>query len=119
MVSVKDKTGEKVRVPLHTLFEDAPSLDEIWEGIKQINFEDWKQKFEEYSSQKGIGHAFSVLGLNSDATPQQVKRKFRELSVTYHPDRNRGESPEKQKALEEHYIKITQAYETVKAYQSR
>ena len=31
--------------------------------------------------------ALAVLGLPSDATRQQIKRRYRELAKKYHPDR--------------------------------
>ena len=44
--------------------------------------------------------SYSVLGLSTDATAEDVKRKYRELSNTCHPDKG-GNS--------DNFIKITEA----------
>ena len=34
--------------------------------------------------------AFSVLGLKPDATPAQIRARWRKLAMQYHPDKNPG-----------------------------
>jgi DnaJ-class molecular chaperone len=40
------------------------------------------------------------LGINQDATPDEIKKAFRKLSKQYHPDKNRGNEEAAQKYLE-------------------
>jgi len=47
-----------------------------------------------------------------------VKKKFRELSTLYHPDKQSQKSASFRAQAEERYMKITEAYETIKAYES-
>lgn len=47
-----------------------------------------------------------VLGLTADATPDQIKKAFRQLIMQWHPDRN----PDRQTAAEEMSRKIIAAY---------
>lgn len=42
--------------------------------------------------------ALNVLGLPSNATPQQIKRRYRELAKRYHPDRG-GDAREMQRII--------------------
>ena len=46
---------------------------------------------------------YETLGLPKNATPEQIKRQYRKLSLEYHPDRNNGN--------EEMFKKISEAYQ--------
>lgn len=48
---------------------------------------------------------YKVLGLKPSATQAEIKRKYRQLSKIYHPDKN------KEKGAEERYKEINEAYE--------
>ena len=45
---------------------------------------------------------YKILGLDRDATPEDVKRSYRRLAIKYHPDRYSGSDKK--------FIKITEAY---------
>ena len=49
---------------------------------------------------------YEVLGLNKDASEEDVKKSYRKLAMKYHPDRN----PDNPKA-EEHFKEAKEAYE--------
>jgi curved DNA-binding protein CbpA len=51
---------------------------------------------------------YEVLGLSPDASPEQVKKRFRELARKYHPDLNR-DRPD----YHELFLRINEAYETL------
>ena len=51
---------------------------------------------------------YDLLGVEPDATPEDIKKAYRRLSMLYHPDRTNGD-PDKE-AL---FISIKQAYETL------
>ncbi len=48
---------------------------------------------------------YKILGVDRDATPEEIKKAFREKAKKYHPDVNKG--------AEEFFKKITAAYETL------
>jgi len=48
---------------------------------------------------------YRILGVAKNATPEEIKKAFREKAKKYHPDLNRG--------TEEFFKKITTAYETL------
>ncbi len=51
---------------------------------------------------------YSVLGVNKNATADEIKKAFRKLAVKYHPDHN----PDNKKA-EEKFKEISEAYEVL------
>src|SRR5215211_2736267 len=51
------------------------------------------------------GDYYAVLGLDRNASPEDVKRAFRRLAMQYHPDRN------KEPEAEQKFKEINQAYE--------
>ena len=54
------------------------------------------------------GDYYAVLGVGRDASEAEIKKAYRKLAMTYHPDRNNGE-----KAAEEKFKEVTEAYEVL------
>lgn len=57
---------------------------------------------------------YSVLGLDSSATDDEVKKAYRRLAMKYHPDRVENLGEEVRRNAEEQFKKINDAYETIK-----
>ena len=57
---------------------------------------------------------YEVLGINRDASDDEIKKAYRKLAMKHHPDRN----PENPKA-EEHFKEAKEAYETLSDAQKR
>lgn len=57
---------------------------------------------------------YKVLGVGRSATQDEIKKAFRKLAVKYHPDKNPGD-----KAAEEKFKEITEAYEVLGKEDSR
>lgn len=56
---------------------------------------------------------YEILGVSKDASPEEIKKSYRKLSLKYHPDRNSdADATEKYKA-------INQAYETLSDEQQK
>ena len=51
---------------------------------------------------------YELLGVNENATSEQLKKAFRKLSIKFHPDRNAGDPN-----AEERYLNIKRAYEVL------
>lgn len=49
---------------------------------------------------------YQILGVSRDATQEEIKKRFRELALKYHPDRNPGD-----KNAEEKFKEINEAYQ--------
>ena len=57
---------------------------------------------------------YEVLGVERDATPEQMKKAYRKLAVQYHPDKNPGN-----KEAEEQFKELGEAYEALNDPQKR
>ena len=56
---------------------------------------------------------YHTLGLNESASLKEIKHAYRQLSLKYHPDRN------KEKESDEKFKEITEAYQFLKQEQKR
>ena len=57
---------------------------------------------------------YEVLGVNKDASEEEIKKAYRKLAMKFHPDRN----PDNPKA-EDHFKEAKEAYETLSDSQQR
>tara|TARA_B100000902_G_scaffold358465_1_gene373571 strand:+ start:79 stop:552 length:474 start_codon:yes stop_codon:yes gene_type:complete len=57
---------------------------------------------------------YEILGVTEDATLKEIKQKYKELSLRYHPDKN----PDDQYSIER-FKKISEAYTTLSDYNQR
>jgi len=57
---------------------------------------------------------YQVLGVSRDASPEDIKKAYRQLAVKYHPDKNQGS-----KAAEEKFKEATEAYEVLSNAEKR
>jgi len=63
---------------------------------------------------KSADWAYTVLEIKNDATPEQVKKAYRQLALKNHPDRVAYLGEEIRKKASEKFTKINEAYETIK-----
>ena len=78
-----------------------------WEFFKK-----YKKSSYEYSENKlDKSEAYEILGLSISATLDQVKERFRELALKWHPDKNMVNKTQ----AEQKFVKINLAYETIMA----
>ncbi|GAG09268.1 unnamed protein product, partial [marine sediment metagenome] len=48
---------------------------------------------------------YKILGVNKNATKEELKKAYRKLALKYHPDKNKGD-----KDAEEKFKKVNEAY---------
>ena len=74
---------------------------------------DWEELLERKTTAKAIKNAYKTLGIKTNSTFKDVKKKFRELSLKHHPDKCKNK-----KLAEKKFKKILAAYETIKEAES-
>src|SRR5215213_8433171 len=57
---------------------------------------------------------YATLGVQRTASDDEIKKSYRKLAMTYHPDRNNGS-----KEAEERFKEITEAYDVLRDEQKR
>ena len=87
-------------------FEDEREQEEDFEDAWQ----QFKDQFEQEYEYEDYTEYYKTLGLTQGVTYEEVKRRFRELALKYHPDRYKGN---KQTAAEK-FKKIFEAYNKIK-----
>ncbi len=63
---------------------------------------------------KDADSAYAVLEISPNATDEEVKSAYRRMAMKNHPDKVATLGPDVQKAAEEKFRKIQEAYETIK-----
>lgn len=63
---------------------------------------------------KTLQNPYTVLGVSSDASADDIKSAYRRLALKYHPDRNPGD-----REAEERFKEISEAYATLRDPQAR
>ena len=51
---------------------------------------------------------YEILGINKDASEEEIKKAFRKLAIQYHPDKNQGN-----KEAEEKFKEVNEAYQVL------
>ena len=67
----------------------------------------------------GAGGAYRALGLNQEASDEQVDQAYRRLMSQYHPDKVAGAAPELRAQAEKRAREINAAYDRIKARRRR
>jgi len=100
--SKKDRTYEKY----HSDWGDD------YEEIGKRGNSKQEKEFRDHIASDDLPNYYEVLGIKVDATPEEIKKNFRELAKKTHPDKTKKDS-------EQEMIKINKAYEVLSDKESR
>jgi DnaJ like chaperone protein len=120
---IKLRTQVEVRIQLlHYLFGIAKADGHVSEteiqviqrianlmGVPQSDFESIKNMF-----YRDTNSDYKVLGIESTATEEEIKKAYRQMAIRYHPDKVAAMGDEYQKGAQEKFQKIQEAYENIK-----
>jgi DnaJ like chaperone protein len=80
----------------------------------QSSFEQSKEgSYQEKSTDAGHEDPYSVLGVSTDASPEQIKQAYRQLAGQYHPDKVVHLGEEFRELAERRFKEIQEAYQTL------
>ena len=65
-----------------------------------------------------LAKAYAILGLQPNATAEEVKKAYRNMAKKYHPDRVITEDAAIKKGAEEKFKQVQEAYELICKYQN-
>lgn len=81
-----------------------------WLGISEKDFESLQAMY-----YKDASSSYKILEIEETATDDEVKKAYRKMAMKYHPDKVRDLGPEHQKAAQEKFVKVQEAYEHIKS----
>lgn len=78
-------------------------------GIPQMEFESVKNMF-----YRDVNSDYKVLGIEPNATDDEVKKAYRQMAIKFHPDKVANMGEEFQKGAKEKFQKIQESYDAIK-----
>lgn len=67
------------------------------------------------SDDRNIRNSYKLMGLEYNSDLEQVKKKYRELSKLYHPDKYSNDTIEKQEIAKRNFQRLNTAYNNIKS----
>lgn len=65
------------------------------------------------NSTHAVYDPFAILGIAASATEKEIRRRYRKLSVQFHPDKLRNVANQTKEEIDAHYIELTKAYKSL------
>jgi DnaJ like chaperone protein len=78
-------------------------------GVSAVDFESVKNMF-----YRNPDSDYKILGIESSATDDEIKKAYRKMAVKYHPDKVASLGEEYVKGAQEKFQKIQEAYDNLK-----
>ena len=78
-------------------------------GISSSDFQSIKAMFVQQ-----VDSAYKILGIDSNATDDEVKKAYREMAKKYHPDKVAYLGEDVRKSAEQKLQEVNEAYEKIK-----
>jgi len=78
-------------------------------GVSNVDFESIKNMF-----YRNVDSDYIVLGLDPNATDEEVKKAYRKMAIKFHPDKVVQMGEEYEKGAKEKFQKIQESYDAIK-----
>jgi DnaJ like chaperone protein len=104
MFGIAKADGDVSASEIHVIERIAQLL-----GVSRSDFESVKNMF-----YRNVDSDYKVLGLEPNATDEEVKKAYRKMAVKFHPDKVAQMGEEYQKGAKEKFQKIQDSYEAIK-----
>ncbi|WFD43907.1 secretory subunit [Malassezia psittaci] len=65
------------------------------------------------NSTHAIYDPFQILGIAASATEKEIRRRYRKLSIQFHPDKLRNVENQTKEEIDSYYIELTKAYKSL------
>lgn len=104
LFGISQADGHVHELELQTIYTIANYL-----GISHADFNSLKAMYF-----KDTESDYKILEIEKTATDEEVKKAYRKMAVKYHPDKVASLGEEVQKAANEKFQKVQQAYENIK-----
>jgi DnaJ family protein C protein 7 len=88
---------------INFIFHEPTHQTELHQTIRQTKLDIKKAKRKDY---------YKILGVDKNASDDEIKKAFRKQALIWHPDKNRGD-PEREKLADKTFKDIGEAYETL------
>ena len=85
-------------------------MHELWSDYWEEGWDNASSNFYRKADFEGEGHALEVMGLEQGCGVQEIRKRFRELSLIWHPDKHFGED---KKEAQDKFIEIENAKEVL------
>jgi DnaJ like chaperone protein len=82
-------------------------------GVSAVDFESVKNMF-----YRNVDSDYRILGITEQATDEEVKKAYRKMAISFHPDKVAQMGEEYQKGAKEKFQRIQDAYEAIKKRRS-
>jgi len=101
------------------LFDDD-FLEQFFKKMQdQSNFNNnYRHQTTINKSNDSLNKSFQLMKLNKDDDDTIIKKRYRELSMKWHPDKWANDTTENQAIAGRNFVKLNNAYETIKKFKN-
>lgn len=118
---VTTEDGEKIKLRdaiMHVINSPAwrefwDTMRVVWQRLREQGFYESYRKVVELADFEGEQRASEVLGVDKDASDDEIKKAYKKLVLKYHPDKAKGED------TQDKFIEIQEAYERLMKVRTR